>query len=1037
MRGSLVVGREQLLQQIESLRSEGKSIRAIAAELGVNRGRIDRALRALARRQEQVRVSQADVTDPFIGRHREMAMLRSSLEQAISGRGQIAMLAGEPGIGKTRVAQELATVAESHDAEVFWGYCYEGEGAPPYWPWLQIIRSHINQLDAVSIEAVMGSAVEAIGEIVPELRSKLPDLGSPPTFDPDSARFRLFDSITTYLKNASADSSLVLILEDLHWADESSLALLEHIAGNITASNFLIVGTYRDNEMSPDHPLSKTLGSLVRHTGFQNLDLGGLSLDEVGELVTWTLGSDAPRDMSEQVYRRTEGNALFVGELLKLVESHSLTDDLEWRLAVPQGIRGVINRRFDGLTDQCNQALTIASVIGREFDFDLLARITDSSDDDLLDVVDEALNAHIIEESPGATERYRFTHALIEQTLYERQNASRRARLHSRIGETLEDVYAENVEAHASELVRHFSRSSRRQDSEKALRYGKSAAKQAASVYAHGEAAAYLEQCVEIQNILDPHDNATRCDLLIALGWALIPSGEPQRAYEDVAPEAFALAEALEDPDRAIFACRVALEAIDAYGVGTGVSTPTFRQWAERADSYAAPETIDRVRADASLSMVRMDEGQVEESWSLIQRALALARQLDDPEHILLCAGCGLLGRGAWLPQHQDELFRLAQEFSEPYDSGVNVRLQGVALWGSSVHLYSNGERERADAVWRHIEELADRTKDPFLRIFLLSQQITLKFKAGLLEEAVEDVDRLVAGAEKMGMPVFGLQFAAESGFQPLLYLGRIEEALATLPRAGRLAGIEEGPPGALHIICFAHMGRLAEAQEAFRHVMERLERRIAAKQAETYELRTLLAAAVLLEEREAASIIAEQLDGIPDRTSHWFGRSLGGAARLSGEPEKALAYYHKALDASIKMRVRPEIALRRLELAELLTESYPSQRDEAMEHLDISIAEFGAMKMQPSLDRALALKGKAESAPAPTPALPDGLTRREAQVLGLMATGGSNSEMAKKLDLSIRTVERHVTNIYRKIEAKGRADAIAYALGHDIHEST
>ena len=180
------------------------------------------------------------------------------------------------------------------------------------------------------------------------------------------------------------------------------------------------------------------------------------------------------------------------------------------------------------------------------------------------------------------------------------------------------------------------------------------------------------------------------------------------------------------------------------------------------------------------------------------------------------------------------------------------------------------------------------------------------------------------------------------------------------------MAGMEEGPPGPMHVLCFAHMGRLTEARETFRHLMERQVSVIAANRAPVNLLCDLLEAAVLLEEREAANILAEQLDGIAatPRNDFWSGRHLGGAARLSGEPVKALDYYRKALDASIKVRVRPEIALTRLELAQLLLEHYPRERGEALEHLDFAIAEFEDMKMQPSLERALALKIKAESGP-------------------------------------------------------------------------
>ena len=205
----------------------------------------------------------------FVDRQREMGELVSALDDAMSGQGRVVMLAGYPGIGKTRTAQEFAAIAETRNAEVFWGHCYEGEGAPPYWPWLQIIRSHIDQSDVESLKASMGSGAEAIDEIVPELISKLTDLGSPPRFASSSARFRLFDSITTYLKNASVDKPMALILEDLHCADASSLALLEHAAADVSASNLMIIGTYGDIEVSTEHPLSRTQGSLVRHEDFR------------------------------------------------------------------------------------------------------------------------------------------------------------------------------------------------------------------------------------------------------------------------------------------------------------------------------------------------------------------------------------------------------------------------------------------------------------------------------------------------------------------------------------------------------------------------------------------------------------------------------------------------------------------------------------------------------------------------------------------------------------------------------------------------
>ncbi len=960
-------------------------------------------------------IGQVVTSAGFVGRQREVGELVAGLEWAIACRGQVVMLAGDPGIGKTRAAQELASIADSRNAEVYWGHCYESAGAPPYWPWLQIIRSFVDEWDAERLDAVMGLGAQAIGEIVPELRSKLPNLESPQTFDPDSARFRLFDSITTSLKNASTDQPFVLILEDLHWADPSSLALLEHVAGAIASSNILVIGTYRDTDVSHDHPLSRTLGSLVRHASFQSLLLSGLSLDEVAELVVLAIGSDSLPGDAEEVHRRTEGNALFVVELLKLLATYGRDGTPTWRFSIPQEIRGVIGRRLSGLSNRCNQALTVASVIGREFDFDLLSRFTGSPDDDLLDVVDEAVEARVIEDMPGATERYRFSHALIEQTLCERQTTSRRARLHSRIGDALEDVYGRDAEAHASELVSHYSRSPRRQDLEKALRYGNLAANQAASVYAYGEAAAYLEQCLETQQTLDPHDNETRGDLLIDLGETLVVAGYPKRAFAEIAPEAFAMAEAADESGRAFRACRVAIRGLMTFGAATAISTSEFRKWAERAE----PETTDRIEADVAMAGPRYSAREYLEAWRLVNQALSLAHQLGEPEYVVTC-NWQLLG-WTWPPQYQKELFEIARRSADSPVPDVDPRLRGEFLGTILKFLLAAGDGDRAWRMWDEYIEFVERTNIPLLRTLALAGDIKMKTFLGELESAVETIDRLIVRSRELGSAAVGLQMAATRGFIPLLHLGRPDDALAIIPQAGRNVGLEAEVPSStllpefssVHALCHAYAGRPTEAHENFDLAMAWIEESLAERRASVTDLSILLETAVLLKDVGVANRLAEQLEVIAG--SPGIARRLGEAAVLSADWNKAQEYFHKALEVSINTRDRPETALSRFDMAELLLGHGPGQRDEAMEHLDFAVAEFQDMKMQPSLARALALKEKVESKLSRQQRHPDGLTRRETQVLRLIAAGDSNREIAIELVLSVRTVERHINNIYRK----------------------
>ncbi len=195
----------------------------------------------------------------FIGRHREMANLETALEEALSGHGRVVMLVGQPGIGKTRTAQELAATAEQRGAHVVWGWCYEGEGAPPYWPWVQPIRSYVNQSEPEQLRSELGSGASDVSGIVPEIRAKLPNLEPVPSLEPEQARFRLFDSIATFLSRASETQPLVLVIDDLNWADRSSLLLLEFLARGLGEARILVVGCYRDVELSRQHPLSETL----------------------------------------------------------------------------------------------------------------------------------------------------------------------------------------------------------------------------------------------------------------------------------------------------------------------------------------------------------------------------------------------------------------------------------------------------------------------------------------------------------------------------------------------------------------------------------------------------------------------------------------------------------------------------------------------------------------------------------------------------------------------------------------------------------
>ncbi len=254
---------------------------------------------------------------------------------------------------------------------MLWGRCYEGEGAPAYWPWVQLIRSYVHERDPQELMSEMGPGAADIAQVVSEVRERLPGLPTPPALEPEQARFRLFDSITTFLKNASKSQPIVLVLDDLHWADKPSLLLLQFLARELRGARLMVLSTYRDVELRRGHPLSQTLGELAREGLSQRILLRGLSERDVARFIEITAGIEPPQALVEAVYRETEGNPFFVNEVVRLLVADGRLERPEevksWSVTIPQGVREVVGRRLDHLSEECNRALTVASVIGREF----------------------------------------------------------------------------------------------------------------------------------------------------------------------------------------------------------------------------------------------------------------------------------------------------------------------------------------------------------------------------------------------------------------------------------------------------------------------------------------------------------------------------------------------------------------------------------------------------------------------------------------------------------------------------------------------
>ena len=347
--------------------------------------------------------------------------------------------------------------ARARGARILTGRCWEAGGAPAYWPFVQSLRAYVREVAPELLRAQLGAGAVELAQILPELRELLPGLPEPASLDSEGARFRLFDATAEFFRNASASRPMVLVLDDLHAADPPSLVLLRFLARELGSTHLLVLGALRDVDPVPGQPLAEMLVEVAREPGSRRLSLGGLSEREVMEYVERTAPTIASPELAAALHEETEGNPLFVGETVRLLSLEGIRPDSagDLRLAIPQNVRDVIARRLTHLSEECNRVLLLASVLGREFALDALARMGGLSVDELLDQLDEAIAARVVSDVPGGPGRLRFSHVLIRDTLYDGLTTPRRVRLHRLAAEVLEDLYRDSLEGHQEETPEH------------------------------------------------------------------------------------------------------------------------------------------------------------------------------------------------------------------------------------------------------------------------------------------------------------------------------------------------------------------------------------------------------------------------------------------------------------------------------------------------------------------------------------------------------------------------------------------------------
>ncbi|MCI0795075.1 MAG: AAA family ATPase [Chloroflexi bacterium] len=930
-------------------------------------------------------------------------------------------------------------LAEQRGAQVLWGRCYEEEGAPPYWPWVQPLRDCVQQAGAEQLTEEMGPGAAAIAEIVPEIHGKLPDLKAPPALEADAARFRLFDSVTTFLKNAAQRQPLMLVLDDLHWADRSSLLLLEFVAREIGASRLLLVGAYRDVEVSRRHPLSQTLGALVREQLFHRVQLDGLTQQEVGELVEGSAGITLTPDATEVIHKRTDGNPFFVGEVTRQVTLENITEVQGWATIIPEGVRDAIGRRLNRLSEHCNQMLTAASVVGREFEFRLLNSLMgDITEDQLLAAMDQAVGAHMIEELPQSVGLYQFTHALIQETLSEELSTTRRVRLHARIAEALEALYGDDAEAHAAELAHHFAEAQVELGADKLARYSLMAGERALASYAYEDALAHFERGLVARDITlsgtETASNQEAANLLFGMARAQSATVEALQLVEVFATLSRAFEYYAEAGNVAL-----AVAAAEFPMAPPAYRIPGVAQLMARAltlvpaDSHEAGRLLSRY--GGVLGVAECDYGGAQQA---LGRATAIARREGDVPLEVQTLTYAAVVSGMHL------------QWQESVDNGLraielatgdeNPFSEVFSRYWTAQGLLFMGDLDAARPHALVLRDLVERRSTPRLLASRGFVPVTwLSCLEGDWTAGREYSDRgleLAPLNPQLLLPRVLLEHETGETAQGEIYLERFLESM-------RRAGPDRFLTSARTSMAIAALARITG-------VPDRLEIAEATAEADLSEQSVTpnfamyaKAGLALLAVQKGDQSAAEEhytyllgQRGMMIWTVSSVDRLLGLLSQTMGNLDQAVSHFEDALSFCHKAGYRPELAWTCCDYADTLgPRAAEGDRAKATSLLEESLAISTELGMRPLMARITERLAQIQAQPSTAPAYPDGLTQREVEVLALVAAGKSNADIAQVLVISPNTVIRHVSNILAKTGSANRTEAARYATRHGLAE--
>ena len=884
----------------------------------------------------------------FVGRDEELERLLGLWKEVTAGERRVALLAGEPGIGKTRLAMELAGALRESGGTVLAGRCDEDMGVP-YQPFVEALRHYVSAARAPRLGRYAGELVR----LLPDLGQLVTGLPEPLHSDPETERYRTFDALAAWLADLSAEAPVLLVLDDLHWAAKPTLLLLRHVLRSGEPLRLLVVATYRDSDIGRGHPMSDLLAELRRDGGAERLGLWGFDAPGVAAFIEAAAGhgpdDEGAHELTGLVWRETEGNPFFVTEVLRHLSESRAIEQREGRwiltaavsdIGIPEGVRDVVGRRLARLAETTNRVLATAAVVGLEFEPAVVEAAAGVGEDELLAALEEAAAARLLVEVSDV--RYRFSHALVRATLYEELSGARRVVLHRRVAEAIEARHGRALDDHLPALAHHWARASAPSaDTVRAVDYARRAGDRALSQLAHHEAVTYYRQALELLGLAgEAGADEPRIGLLIALGEAERRAGDT--AFRETLLEACRLAAEAGNPEAL---ARAALANARGTYASTVGDVDDERVAALRAalEAVGPEETPTRARLLGALGLELMYAGDRPGRSRLSEDALAIARRSGDLgtlAHVLLQRFFTIYFPDTLEERlsNAEELVALAERLGDP---GITAR----ALFLRFRARAESGDLVVADRDLEAAERLAEELGEPTLRWLVGLNRTARTILAGNLAEGERQAQAgfelgQATGQRDAAMYLWGQQslLRCEQGRTGELEAS-FQELLVAVPR---LVGVQ-----AYMAMVLCEDNRPDQAREYYEPLAATNFTALVEDSAWTVSMAHCVSVCAHLQDRPRAAVLFEMLAPYADQIMFTsagaqgaVGHHLGVLATVAGDFDEAEHCFSTAAATHERIGAPTWLARTRLEWARmLLVRRGPDDDERARELLGQTLA--------------------------------------------------------------------------------------------------